>query len=342
MSGLHVKTFSSIQDINAEDWDRLSGRIPFQSYRWYTFGEHVMADCSPIYVFVHDDHELVARASLWLIHNEPLPRMPAPIRKLTTVLLKRWPLLICRSPMANASGIVIKNNSQRKAILAALTKTVLTEARQRNASIVLFDYLNESEIREWTPEPVKLKMPSPGTILKNQWHSLEEFLSHGNKKDRQHYKRSLREADKLGISLTQHKVVSDIDAALALIRNVEDRYSSAHNPWMRGMLENIRMIDGTWLEARIDKRLVGCGLIVEDQDAQMTTALGLAGDVPYVYFLLVYASLEEAFTKQVKILRWGSGAYDVKQRLGFEMEQNNNSVIFGTNPFTHWLGKMAA
>jgi predicted N-acyltransferase len=342
MSGLHVKTFFSIKEIDAQEWDHLSGQAPFQSHRWYTFGERVMADCSPIYVFVYANNELVARASLWLVRNEPLPRMSAPVRWLTMSLLKRWPLLICRSPMANASGMIMKNSLQQDAVLAALHEAAIAEAKQRNVSMILFDFLNENEIHEWTPVPVRLKMPSPGTILKNQWHSLEEFLAHGNKKDRQHYKRSLREAEKLGIRLTHHKVVDDIDAALTLIRNVEDRYSSAHNPWTRGLLENIQMIDGTWLEARIDQRLVGCGLIMEDQDAQLTTALGLAEDVPYVYFLLVYASLEDAFAKQVKVLRWGSGAYEVKQRLGFEMEQNNNSVIFGTNLLTRWLGKMAA
>lgn len=342
MSGLHVRTFLSIRDIDSQAWDHLGEELPFQSHRWYTFGERVMADCQSIYVLVSDENSIVARASMWLVRNEPLPKMIAPVRRLLNSLLKRWPLLICRSPMANASGIIVKNNFQRKGISAIVTEAALTEARQHSASMIMFDYLNESEIQDWPADAIKLKMPSPGTILKNQWRSMEEFLADGNKKDRQHYKRSLREADKLGIRLTQHKVVDDVDAALVLIRSVEDRYSSAHNPWIRRMLENIQMIDGTWLEARIDKRLVGCGLILEDQNVQMTTALGLADDIPYVYFLLLYASLEAAFTKHVKLLRWGSGAYEVKQRLGFEMEQNNNSVLVGTNRLTRWLGRMAA
>jgi len=111
---------------------------------------------------------------------------------------------------------------------------------------------------------------------------------------------------------------------------------------MRAMLENIKMINGTWLEAHIDKKLVGCGLILEDQHVQLTTGLGLADNVPYVYFLLIYASLEAAFTRKVELLRWGTGAYDVKQRLGFELEQNNNSILFGTNQLARLLTKMAA
>ena len=342
MTGLHVKTFFSVKEIDVQAWDRLSGQLPFQSHHWYTFGEQVMFDCSPIYLLVYDKDNLVARASMWLVRNEPLPKMPGPVKLLITSLLRKWPLLICRSPMANTSGIILKDNEQREVILAALTEAAITQARERKASIVLFDFLPEHEMKSWPSEFVKLRMPSAGTVLRNQWEGLEEFLADGNKKDRQHYKRTLREADRLGIHLTQHKAVREMDEALALIRNVEDRYVSSHNPWMRAMLENMELVNGTWLEAHINERLVGCGLIVEDQNVQMTTGLGLADNVPYVYFLLIYASLEAAFQKKVDWLRWGSGAYEVKQRLGFELEKNNNSILFGTNPLTRLLSKLAA
>jgi predicted N-acyltransferase len=342
MTGLEVRTFYSIKDIDALAWDRLSGRLPFQSHHWYTFGERVLFDCPPVYLLVYEKNYLVARASMWLIRNEPLPKMPKPVKLIIAALIKRWPLLICRSPLANTSGIIVEDSLQREAILAALTEAAIAHARQRKASIVLFDFLTESEMKEWPSDFVKLKMPSAGTVLRNRWQSLEEFLTGGNKKDRQHYKRTLREADKLGLHLTQHKTVSEMDAALTLIRKVEDRNSSSHNPWTRAMLENIEMVNGTWLEAHINQKLVGCGLILEDQNVQMTTALGLADNIPYVYFLLVYTSLKAAFTKKIKLLRWGSGAYEVKQRLGFELEQNNYSLLFGTNQLTRLLSKFAA
>ena len=342
MTGLHIKTFFSIKEIDPLVWDQLSGRLPFQNHRWYTFGERVLLDCAPIYLMVYQENTLVARASMWLVRNEPLPKMPRPVKVLLTALIKRWPLLICRSPMANTSGIVMEDNLQREAVLTALTEAAIRQARQRGASIVLFDFLTESEMRDWPSDFVKLRMPSAGTILRNQWRSLEEYLAEGNKKDRQHYKRTLREAEKMGIHLTQHTAVPEIDAALTLIRKVEDRYSSTHNPWIRSMLENIEMINGIWLEARVNNNLVGCGLILEDQNVQMTTGLGLADNIPFTYFLMIYASLEVAFTKKVNLLRWGSGAYEVKKRLGFDLERNNNSVLFGTNPLTRFLSKLAA
>ena len=342
MTNFDVRIFYRISDIDAVAWNQLSGQSPFQSHRWYTFGERVMADCAPVYLLVYDNSALVGRASFWLVRNEPIPKMPILIRFLVKTLMKRWPLLICRSPMANTSGVILKNGLQSKAIRNVISEAAIGEAIKRKASIVLFDYLDKSETQGWPSDFVKLKLPSPGTILKNRWQSLEDYLADGNKKDRQHYKRSLREADKLGIRLTQHKSISDIDSALALIRRVEQRYSSSPNPWLSNMLENIEMIDGTWLEAHIDGKLVGCGLMVNDNNVQMTTALGLADNIPYVYFLLIYASLESAFTRRIELLRWGTGAYEVKQRLGFELEQNNHSVLTGTNQLTRFLSRIAA
>ena len=111
------------------------------------------------------------------------------------------------------------------------------------------------------------------------------------------------------------------------------------------MLENMAMVNGVYLTVTLGERLVGCGLLLEDNGAQMTTALGLAADVPYVYFLLIYESLKIAFERQIRLLRWGSGAYDIKNRLGFQMEDNNTILYATSNPIMQkigqWLGRFA-
>jgi hypothetical protein len=103
----------------------------------------------------------------------------------------------------------------------------------------------------------------------------------------------------------------------------------------------MEMIESTFLEARIGNRPVGCGLLLYDSGAQMAVALGLEKDVPYVYFALLYESLREAFEKKVRLLRWGSGAYAVKEQLGFQKEHNNHLVVAGTRPFTQYLIDLA-
>jgi len=340
MSNLSIKTASSVHEIDSETWDRLSAGSPFQSHRWYAFGETVMADCPPMYLLVYDEKDLVGRASFWLIREEPLPDLQPALRALAMSLLKRWPLFICRSPLSNATGLLLAKGAERTKIHSVLAQAATAEANVKRASFVVFDYLEEKETQEWPPTFSVAQISDPGTAMANRWDSLEAFLADGNKKDRQHYKRTLREAEKLGIRLDRYKQVPDIKKALALVRNVDKRHGNAPNPWMRNLLTHMEEAGGTWLEARMDNRLVGGGLILEDNDTQMTTALGLAEDVPYVYFLLIYASLEVAFEKKVSLLRWGSGAYEVKQRLGFSRLNDNFVMVSGTNPVVHTLVKL--
>jgi hypothetical protein len=100
----------------------------------------------------------------------------------------------------------------------------------------------------------------------------------------------------------------------------------------------MEMVKGTFLTASINEKIVGCGLLVEDNNAQMASALGLSGDIPYVYLMLVYEGIKLALEHKLHLLRWGSGAYDVKQRLGFIPEDNSVSAFAPIHPFA---GKLA-
>jgi hypothetical protein len=175
-----------------------------------------------------------------------------------------------------------------------------------------------------------------------EWDSFEEYLESGNKHDRQHYKRSLQEAEKNGLILTKHKTVSDIERALKLTRNVAIWHGSAPNPWIRGLLENFSLIDGTWLEIRKDKKLVGCSAVVRDNNFQLVIGLGLEDDVPGGYFLLLYTALQEAFEHKARLVRFGSGAYDVKRRLGFHLEDTNHAMVEIAGISSHEIKRLAS
>ena len=333
MSTLSIKTASSIHQINAELWNQPSRGQPFQSHRWYAFGEHVMSDCLPAYLLAYADGALIGRASLWLVRNEPVPKVLGPLRGLVMRMIKHRPLLICRSPLSQTAGIAIAEAAPRPEILASFVENALEIAKEHHASFIIFDYLSQTDAQDWPEQFMVVSSLEPGMAMENRWTSMDEYLASAHKKDRQHYKRVLREAARLGIKLERHTSAKKIDDMLELIRRVEHDHGAVPNPWVRPMLENMQMINGELLTAKIDNRLVGCGLLLEDNDAQMTSTLGLAEDVPYVYFMLVYESLRLAFEHRVRRLRWGSGAYDVKRRLGFSFEDNNSLAFAPVSPY---------
>jgi len=333
MSNFSVKTAFSIHEIDAGPWNQLSDRKPFQSHQWYVFGEQVMSDCLPVYLLAYTDDMLIARASLWLIRNEPVPKMLGPLRTVMVALLKHWPLLICRSPISYTTGLAFADETRRAEILSEFAKAALIAAKQLGASFVIFDYLSKANTHNWPRHFSVISTLDPGMNMENQWASMDEYMASGRKKDRQHYKRVLREAEKLGIKIDRYLLAENIDDTLPLIRNVERGHGALPNPWARQMLEHMEMVNGSFLTATIDKQLVGCGLVLEDNDSQMTSMLGLAQDTPYVYLMLLYESLKMAFEHKVRLLRWGSGAYDVKQRLGFSFEDNGSLAFTAVNPY---------
>ncbi|MGZ9220794.1 MAG: GNAT family N-acetyltransferase [Anaerolineales bacterium] len=346
MSNLSVKTASSIHEIDAGLWNQLSAGKPFQSHQWYVFGEQVMSDCLPIYLLAYDNTSLVARASLWLMRNEPVPKTLGRMRKAAAQIFKHWPLLICRSPLSYTSGLAMADDQMQKDILSEFAKATLRIARKQQASFIIFDHLSKANIQDWPHYFSAMADLDPGTSMENCWVSMDDYMGAGHKKDRQHYNRVLREAEKLGIKIDRHLFAENIDDALPLIRNVEQDHGALPNPWARKMLEHMQMVKSSFLTARIEGQLVGCGLVFEDNDSQMTSILGLARDLPYVYFMLVYESLKMAFEHKVRLLRWGSGAYDVKQRLGFSFEDNGSLVFTAVNPYLqrtlHWLSERTA
>jgi hypothetical protein len=328
MAKLNVQKFNSIHEIDAEVWDRVAAGRGFQSHRWYQFGEQAMAGCAPTYLVGWDKDTPIAGAALFKIHNEPLP-LPKVARRFMASVLKRRPLLVCRSPLADTSAMLLPGEPLRDDALTAITLAAQEEFKKQKCSFLVFDYLLTEQLRypSWPGGYEPITVTEPGTYMPIEWQSFEEYLEKGNKKDRQHYKKSLREASENGLALTRHTSVPDVDAALALIKNVSIWHGSAPNPWMRGLLENFSMVDGTWIEIHKDGQLAGCGAVVRDNQFQLATGLGLEDDVPGGYFLLLYAALQEAFEHNVRLVRFGSGAYDVKRRLGFHLEDTNHAMV---------------
>lgn len=325
---LDYQTYDSAREIGQQAWDALSDGRPFTSYRWHLYGEGVMADCRPIYLLVSAHGEAIARATFWTITNEPLP-LPAWLRIPTRAVLRRRPLLVCRSPLSSTSGLILPDAPLRRPALEAIVTGIQAHARRLSASVILFDYLESDQIawRDWPEGFAFTSVSDPGTRLLIQWQDFDEYLASTGKKGRQHYKRSLREAGNLGSALSIQRVADRLEESERLVRAVERRHGADHNPWMRGMIAHLDQVHGIWLKATIGERLVGCGVLLPDNGSMLATSLGLAEDVPYVYFQLMYATVEQAIASGVSTLRLGSAAYDFKRRLGCALEDNNHTAF---------------
>jgi predicted N-acyltransferase len=334
-----------VSEVGQTAWDELSAGRPFTSYRWYAFGERVLNDCKPVYIILSKGGRQISRGTFWLIRNEQVPISSRPVRHLIELFLQRRPLLACRSPLSSSGGLILPEAPLGETALQTIASIAFEKLKLHHGSFLLLDYIDDREkayFTGWTSGMSTMTMNDPGTRLELKWNDFDDFLLNNKHRMHQHYRRTSRQAEDIGIQITRRKNVSDIGKALELIQNVEKRHKSITNPLARLMLENINMTDSTWLEAHIGSKLVGCLLLLEDNGAQYAFLPGLAYDNSITYFMLLYEAIKNAFDKGITTLRWGNFAYEIKRRLGFELEHNNNVIYQSNSLIAGLIVRMAA
>jgi hypothetical protein len=331
-----IQVARGITEIDQAAWDRLSGEKPFGGYRWYQFGEAAMQGCAPRYIVLSRSGEPVARAALWLKRREWLPVTSRLARRAADWLLERRPLLACEAPIASAPGLVLPEEpSLRAEALETIASVALDVARQERASFVIFGYIDQAGVRQpgWPGEYRAISYSDADTRLAIEWTDLGGWLRSLAQSTRRNYKLHCKAAEELGIRITAHPAVSDVEQALALVGNVERHHKVGPRPWSRSVLENAGLVDSTWIAAHVGERLLGCCSLVGDGEVQLATLLGLDYSFPqhfHVYYQVMYAAIQCAIRKQARMLYGGGGAYELKRRLGFEKLADDYLVLAGT------------
>jgi predicted N-acyltransferase len=183
---------------------------------------------------------------------------------------------------------------------------------------------------------------SPGTQLVIRWPDFESYLGHLNKKRRYNIRRNCRLLESEGVEIRRHRVAKNLDTVMALHQDVNDRYRSPTDPWMRRALEHAGMVDSVWLVAERDGRILGCEQMLGDRGSWFVTGLGLDYTVRNVYFVLGYEDIRYAIEAGAQVLRWGTETYDVKRRLGFTPEEYSNLIFASRWAVLQGLGRWVA
>lgn len=340
-----VQVAHHVEEIGPEAWDRLAGGRPFASYRWYRFAEAVLGDGRPIYITLSRGGEPAARATFWLELQEALPIGSRAARRLADGVLRRWPLMVCRAPLSSASGLILPDPPWRQAALETLIRVAGEQARRHRASFVIFDYLDADEVGwvEWPAAFTPVAIAEPGTSLAITWRDFESYVQHLSKGARKDYRRHCNRAADLGIAVSQHeRVTTPVQEAMRLIGNVAAHHRGRVNAWAARALTCATLVDAAWLTAEVNGGLAGCGLLLGDGDVLALALLGLNYDVQYVYFQLMYAAVRCAIERGARRLRGGSGAYEIKERLGFQVESNHHVRFTSASPALRRLGRALA
>jgi predicted N-acyltransferase len=345
-----IQMAHSVEEVGQEAWEALSGDRPFAGYRWYRYGETVLADNWPLYITLSRQGEPVARGTFWLRRRAQFPISSRVIRRLTETIIRHWPMLVCRLPLIDAPGLILPQDPVvRDAALEIIIHAAQGQAQRQRASFLAWEYMEENEARHngWPASSVAVQMSESRTQLDIAWPDYESYLGHLSKSTQKNYRRHCNRAADLGIEIRRHDMTTaldktTLDRALELIRNVEAHHNSAPHPWARAMLKHAGMVNATWLKAEIEGQLVGCGLVLRDGHNRTMTLLGRDYTVKYVYFSLFYAAVHCAIENGGRVLWGGTGNYDFKQHMGFRMIPKHYSIFSSNSRLLQSLGRCIA
>jgi predicted N-acyltransferase len=346
---LSVQIFNSVAQVGQSAWDELGQRRAFGSYQWYQFGEAVLDDCVPVYISVSENGRPVGRATFWVVRHEPLPDMKSLLWRVVQpgvkAFLRARPLLICRSPLSNTSGLILPETPGRETVLAEIIQAARRAAERYRCSFVVFDQLGQADYEDtsWTSDALKMVFPDPGSIMEMKWQTFDDYLNSLTPKTRKNYRRYARYAEgkNLIIRALTRPDEAQLRAAKQLFLNVERRFDQPPSLWFDKVFRFFPMVGGVLLTAEMDGHMVGCELILKDGDEQFVPAVGLDYSAQNIYFLLGYADIRLTIEQGLRRLHWGMGTFDVKRRMGFEQEYNNYSIYFGMGLLGRVVGRLA-
>ncbi|NDJ62201.1 MAG: hypothetical protein GYB67_13830 [Chloroflexi bacterium] len=336
-----IDVFHAMREVDPAVWDAVNTR-PFTSWHWNRFCENLYPDDQPLYILLSHHGEPVATAAFWFIRREILPPLPIVMRYGVEALLQRWPLLVCRAPVANVSGLTLPSSPLYGAALRALVDAVQAYiSEQGGVSFLLFDYLDaqQAQSERWANRYSFIDFSEPGTYLDLPHPDFDSYVQQLGKSARKDFRRHTNRASDAGIEIKAHDAIVGANEARPLIRNVESHHGSTPNPLTDGLLNgSFADLDAVWLTAEQNGQMIGCGLLIGERGAKFLTLLGLDYDVKYTYFQLMYAAIRHAIESDTQRLYGGSGAYELKQRLGFQLKEDRYSAFTTRIPL---LGKLA-
>ena len=186
---INVYLKHSLDEIDADTWDSLTGERFYISYGWLkTFEETAIDKVTPFYLLLEDDAVPVALAVCYESHKDN------PFDLLNGYLLGRLekiagafgisfkPALLCGPVRGNSDHVLVKQDlpqQQRIAYIRLLIETIESEAKKRQLSLFFTNVSEkESELRqELQARKYNLTVVHPKNRLEIKWLSFAEYLS---------------------------------------------------------------------------------------------------------------------------------------------------------------------
>lgn len=339
---MHTKIIEGIENVDREQWRRVTTPHPFAGWDWCRYGEQIIG-APGYYVLVYDGDTPVGGACFYVMHNDFLPIRNPLLHRVVKWYLRRFPMVVARTAYGtDHTGIFLPPDAGRhERVFEQILQAGRQLIRQKRGSFLICDYLEEKHLdRPWS-NFIKLRdFLDVGTLLNiGEYNSFDDYLSdlrqQNGKRPVQDIRRHSKRALEQGITVTFSRELPQRERAIELIQTIDEKYKEVFNrPFTNAIIDSVATLPpeaAFWMTAQYEGKLVACELILYDPDNGVCSPylFGRDQSVEYSYFYTFYEDIRYAIeTLNARTLIGNAGKEHFKLRLGFEPDYRNHFAVY--------------
>lgn len=356
MSPYTTVVYDSINDIDAEQWDAVTGNGLIRSHAYLAAVEaSAVEDCNYFYPVISDRAgTIVAHACVYTISTDFAQLLPQPLRWLAKTVRCLWKHFLivriteCASPLSASHSISIRPGTDRQLLIARIGKTIDSIARsKRSRLVVIRDFLtsDRDDFDVLLGDGYNLVSNMPLARIRVRWESYDEYLASMRSRYRKDVKRRLKRATRSGQDVCVLRSFGGLaDLWVEQARTVHEKTKGFKREILpRGYYENMDSMLGDkslLVAATRDGRFIAHGMVLNDDADTIATYFGRdKGPASQQWFHLVNEVIRIGIERKSTYINLGLGSYDAKSNVGADVEP---LYVYSksTVPVVNWLMRM--
>ena len=342
MISIHLK--HSLNEIDADIWDALTGERLFISYGWLKIIEETAIDkVTPFYFLLEDDNVLVALAVCYQSHKDN------PFDLLNGYMLGKLegiagafgfsfkPAFLCGPVGGNGDHVIVKEDlpqQKRNEYFQHLIDEIEKEAEKKRLSL-FFTNVSEKESELWIEVQARkynLTVVHPKNHLETKWLSFADYLSDRktiSSKNYQIFKGHINKSREAGVSIRLLDELEHEERLYQLLSEHHYRLNKKPFPYTENFIRSLRKnlgSDAMILVAEKDSEIIGVSMLFRRGSEGWAIIVGVDHNLSrndFTYFNLAYYEIiDHAIQAGIKSLNYGGMLYRVKKRRGCTLEEN--------------------
>ena len=342
MISVHLK--HSLNEIEADIWDALTGGRLYISYGWLkTIEETAIDKVTPYYYLLEDDEVPVALAVCYESHKDnPFDLLNGfMLGKLERIAgafgISFKPAFLCGPVRGNGDHVIVKqglSQQQRIAYMRFLIEEIEREAEKRRLSL-FFTNVSEKEAelcKELQARKYNSTVVHPKNRLQIKWSSFADYLSDRetiSRKDKETFKYQINKNRKAGVRVRLLDELENEERLYQLLSEHHYRLNKQPFPYTENFIRSLRKnlgSDAMLLVAERAGEIIGVMILFQRGSEGWATFIGMDHNLSrndFTYFnLAYYRVIDHAIQAGIKSLNYGGMLYRVKKRRGCTLEEN--------------------